>query len=63
MVTELFNDGKVSVYEYGSGEIFVENLKTGVTIRVTDIGDGFTVTAHGLNPTSVNGLDAFRVTR
>lgn len=57
--------GKLEVYTNGSGEVFVKNISSGVTIRVGDYGENLQVTAaqFRLSPTDVNGLDAFRVSK
>lgn len=54
----------VLVYENSVGEIFIENKRTGVTMRITPSHNDMTVTAAEgrLVPTSVNGLSAFAVT-
>lgn len=54
----------ITVSVNDSGEIFIEQEATGSKMRISDNSNGFVVTAHGMliRPTSVNGLDAFKVT-
>ena len=53
----------IDVYTNGSGEVFVRH-PNGVVLRISDTRVGFEVTASRslMRPTSVNGLDAFKVT-
>ena len=65
MLSEVGKIGNFRIYTNGSGEVFVE-LKDGPTLRISDISHNrMTVITSGsiIQPTSVNGLDAFRVTK
>jgi hypothetical protein len=58
--------GRFEISTNGSGEIFIRLQRyPNVQLRISDSGiESITVTAYGcnMNPTSVNGLDAFRIT-
>jgi hypothetical protein len=57
--------GNFRVYTNGSDELFVE-LDNGPTLRISDLPNNkLLATSHGniIQPTAINGLDAFRITK
>lgn len=60
----IYNRDGIKITTNGSGEVFIEQESTGAKMKVSDDKNGFVVTASGMliRPTSVNGLDAFRIT-
>ena len=60
----LFEDGRVRVYTNQSREIFVENVQSGVTMRINPDGDGLQFTTQErVEPTLVHGMIGWRVSR
>ncbi len=60
----LFEDGRVRVYKNPTNEIFVENIRSGLTMRISAslYDDGLQFTADGrVEPILVNGMIGWRV--
>lgn len=59
----LFENRTIRVYRNSSDEIFVKLKSDGTTIRISDHRNSLQITAGGfqIEPSSVNGLPAFRV--
>jgi len=60
----LFEDGRVRVYKNPTNEIFVENIRSGVTMRIDSslYDDGIRFTADGrVEPIQINGMIGWRV--
>lgn len=58
--------GNFEIFTNGSGEVFLRlKNKPDVQIRISDSFNSIIVTAHScsISPTSINGLDAFRIHR
>lgn len=62
-----YYDGKIRIYKNPSNEIFVEDLDSRVSMRISQYPDGrrglrFT-TDHLVEPTVMNGMIGWRVSR
>lgn len=60
----LFEDGHVRVYKNPTNEIFVEDVRSGTTMRINSYshGEGLQFTTDGrVEPTHVNGMIGWRV--
>ena len=60
----LFEDGRVRVYKNPTNEVFVEDIRSGATMRINSYGhgDGIEFTANGrVEPIQVNGMIGWRV--
>jgi len=62
----LFNDGRVRVFNNPTKEIFVEDIATGVQIRIQSNGQGLEFTTFGggqVQPIVVTGSIGWKVTK
>lgn len=61
----LFENGSVLVRRNSANEIFYQNKRSGVELRIGDYNDRTTLTASGANwmPSSVGGLPAMVFTK
>jgi hypothetical protein len=59
----LFKDGRLKVYKNPSGEIFVEDVRTGALLRIGTDGRGLMLTAfgHKIQPEVVGGSIGYSV--
>ena len=60
----LFQDGDVRVYKNPTNEIFVEDIRSGATMRINSYGhgEGLQFTADGrVEPIQVNGMIGWRI--
>ena len=62
----LFEDGRVRVYKNPTNEVFVEDIRSGATMRISSHGHGeglqFTVNGR-VDPIQVNGMIGWHVSR
>jgi hypothetical protein len=62
----LFEDGRVRVYKNPTNEVFIEDVRSGTTMRINAYGhgEGLQFTAVGdVRPTVVNGMVGWRISR
>lgn len=63
----LFEDGRVRVYKNPTNEIFVEDIRSGATMRINSyphLDGGLQFTTDGrVEPVQVNGMIGWRVGR
>ena len=62
----LFEDGIKRVYLNPTNEIFVEDIRSGTTMRISSHGhgEGLQFTDNGrVEPTQINGMIGYRVVR